>query len=341
MALVVLLVLLDLGAVEQAVHATAARAATLLGPAGQRVEPPNPIPGSGSRTFPETRKSVTALFLEYWTTHGALAQQGYPISEVMGEVSDLDGKPYPVQYFERAVFEYHPDKPKPYDVLLSQLGTFRYRERYPNGAPAQSANTSPGSVLFSQTGHRVGGKFLDYWTTHGGLAQQGYPISDEFTEVSDLNGKSYRVQYFERAVFELHPENQAPYDVLLSQLGTFRYKARYAGQPAPPVPSEGLVDVAGYKLYYNCVGQGSPTVVMDAGLGVTSATWDAVQPEVAKFTRACVYDRANLGKSERGPAPRTATQISRELHALLSNARVAGPYVVVGHSQGGLNMLMF
>jgi hypothetical protein len=58
--------------------------------------------------------------------------------------------------------------------------------------------------------------------------QQGYPISDELTEVSDLDGKPYLVQYFERAVFEYHPENQSPYNVLLSQLGTFRYKQMYS-----------------------------------------------------------------------------------------------------------------
>ncbi len=85
-------------------------------------------------------------------------------------------------------------------------------------------------MLFQETGHRLGGKFLDYWKSHGGLAQQGYPISDEFMEKSDLNGQEYLVQYFERAVFEYHPENQSPYDVLLSQLGTFRYKAKYGSE---------------------------------------------------------------------------------------------------------------
>ncbi len=72
-----------------------------------------------------------------------------------------------------------------------------------------------------------GGKFLDYWNAHGGVIQLGYPISDEFLEQSGLDGKQYLVQYFERAVLELHPENQAPYDVLLSQLGTLRFKQRY------------------------------------------------------------------------------------------------------------------
>jgi pimeloyl-ACP methyl ester carboxylesterase len=132
----------------------------------------------------------------------------------------------------------------------------------------------------------------------------------------------------------------------LSQLGTFQYRAKYGGGPATPLPSpapptEGLVDVGGYKLYYSCSGEGSPVVVMDAGLGETSSTWSGVRPELAGFTRVCVYDRAGLGRSEKGPTPRTAMQIARELHTLLGNAKISGPYVVVGHSQGGLNMLMF
>jgi DNA-binding beta-propeller fold protein YncE len=195
------------------------------------------VPGQGSRTFPETGKTVKGIFLSYWDTHGGLAQQGFPISEEMNEVSDLNGKSYTVQYFERAVFEYHPEEQPPYDVLLSQLGTFQYRKKYPNGAPGQKANDSAGSQLFTETGHRVGGKFLAYWKSHGGLPQQGYPISEEFTEVSELNGKTYTVQYFERAVFEMHPAEQPPYDVLLSQLGTFRYREKYeqSGATATPV----------------------------------------------------------------------------------------------------------
>jgi hypothetical protein len=186
------------------------------------------IPGSGSRTFPETGQTVTGIFLDYWDAHGGLAQQGFPISGLMSEVSDLDGRAYAVQYFERAVFEHHPENSAPYDILLSQLGRFQYRERYPDGAPNQQPNMAEGSQLFPETGKRVGGIFLEYWQSHGGLAQQGFPISDEFIEVSDLDGREYRVQYFERAVFELHPENAGtPYEVLLSQLGTTQYKEKY------------------------------------------------------------------------------------------------------------------
>jgi polysaccharide biosynthesis protein PslG len=187
-----------------------------------------------AQTFPETNKTIRGTFLRYWKEHGGLPQQGFPISEEMTEQSDTDGKFYTVQYFERAVFEYHPENPEPYNVLLSLLGVFEYKRKYPNGAPGQTPNNSAGSQLFRETGKRVGGRFLQYWQQNGGLAQQGFPISEEFLEKSDLDGKTYRVQYFERAVFEMHPENKPPYDVLLSQLGKFRFDKEV---PAPTQPN--------------------------------------------------------------------------------------------------------
>ena len=181
----------------------------------------------GSRTFPETGKTLGGAFLKYWNSHGGLAQQGYPVSEEIQETSDTDGKIYTVQYLERAVFEHHPENKPPYDILLALLGAQRYQQKYPQGAPGQVPNSEPNSRVFPETGKRLGGLFRTYWERHGGLAQQGYPVSDEFDEVSDLDGQTYRVQYFERAVFEYHPENQPPYNVLLAQLGTLRYRAKY------------------------------------------------------------------------------------------------------------------
>src|SRR6476659_8771030 len=84
------------------------------------------------------------------------------------------------------------------------------------GSPRREARAQETSRFFAETGHTVRGRFLDYWNTHGGLAQQGYPISDELSEVSPTDGGTYTVQYFERAVFEKHPEKAPPYDVLLS-----------------------------------------------------------------------------------------------------------------------------
>ena len=110
---------------------------------------------------------------------------------------------------------------------------------------------------------------------------------------------------------------------------------------AYPPPGQ-LVDVGGYRLHINCMGNGSPTVVIDAGLGDWSTSWAGyVQPEVAKTTRICTYDRAGMGWSEAGPLPRDAVQFAKELHTLLQNANIPGPYVMVGHSLGGLPVRVF
>jgi pimeloyl-ACP methyl ester carboxylesterase len=103
-----------------------------------------------------------------------------------------------------------------------------------------------------------------------------------------------------------------------------------------PEPGE-MVDVGEHRLHLSCVGQGSPTVVLDAGWAYTSVEWSAwVQPEVAKHTRVCAYDRAGMGWSEPEPGPPNFTQTADELHALLQNADEGGPYVLVGHSLAGL-----
>jgi pimeloyl-ACP methyl ester carboxylesterase len=103
-----------------------------------------------------------------------------------------------------------------------------------------------------------------------------------------------------------------------------------------PGPGE-MVDVGDHRLHMNCVGQGSPTVVLDGGWGYTSVEWSGwVQPEVAKHTRVCAYDRAGMGWSEPEPGPPNATQTTAELHTLLQEADEEGPYILVGHSLAGL-----
>jgi pimeloyl-ACP methyl ester carboxylesterase len=95
------------------------------------------------------------------------------------------------------------------------------------------------------------------------------------------------------------------------------------------------VNIGSHRLHIRCAGEGGPAVIFDAALGGSSLSWSLVQPSVAAITRACSYDRAGFGWSDAGPLPRTAGRIADELHHLL-HAAVPPPYVLVGHSYGGL-----
>ena len=106
-------------------------------------------------------------------------------------------------------------------------------------------------------------------------------------------------------------------------------------------PSGQLIDVGGYNLHLDCRGQGNPTVLLEAGLNDFSVQWALVQPAVAQFTQVCTYDRAGLGWSEPSPHPRTSATMVDELHTLLTKAGVTGPYLLVGHSFGGINLRRF
>jgi pimeloyl-ACP methyl ester carboxylesterase len=116
--------------------------------------------------------------------------------------------------------------------------------------------------------------------------------------------------------------------------------AEAADAKAYPPPGQ-MVDVGGYRLHINCTGKGSPTVVIESGWGDSSAAWGWVQPELAKTTRVCAYDRAGMGWSESSPQPRTAREFAKELHTLLEKANEPGPYVLVGHSLGGYTLLVY
>lgn len=129
--------------------------------------------------------------------------------------------------------------------------------------------------------------------------------------------------------------------IVLSVIGaTFQYVATKIGERRYPPPGK-LVDIGGYRLHLNCSGEGTPTVILDSGAGGNSLSWNFVQPEIAKFTRVCTYDRAGLGWSDPGPLPRTSRQFVKELHALLVVCDIKGPYVLVGHSLGGMNMRLY
>lgn len=100
-----------------------------------------------------------------------------------------------------------------------------------------------------------------------------------------------------------------------------------------------LVDVGDHQLYLSCAGSGEPTVILEPGLGETSAAWGWIAPTVAAHTRVCVYDRAGRGRSEPSSAAPDGDQIATDLHTLLERASISGPLVMVGHSVGGLYVL--
>ncbi len=198
-------------------------AAALLA-AGFAAWAPSASAAEGQRCFAETGKCVNPLFYGYWQDHGGLAVNGYPVSDEL--VQNLEnGQPYTVQYFERARYEYHPENGDANRVLLGQFG----RQLHPADPPVAQQS---GATFFSETGHNVSGDFLAYWQRNGGLAQFGYPLSEVISEKLE-DGNTYQVQYFERARFEAHPENAAPYTVLLGQFGRNVY-ASTANQVVAP-----------------------------------------------------------------------------------------------------------
>jgi pimeloyl-ACP methyl ester carboxylesterase len=114
-----------------------------------------------------------------------------------------------------------------------------------------------------------------------------------------------------------------------------------APPPAHPMLTDGVVDVAGRSFHVHCEGTGAPTVVFDAGRGGSGRVWKFVVPEVRSLTRACVYDRLGNGYSAPAPPRHTSREMAEELHAVLAAAHLPGPFVLVGHSLGGLNIRMF
>ncbi len=181
--------------------------------------PVQPFPSTEERIyFGPTGHSLGGLFLQHWQQHGGLPLFGYPLTEEFTEVSQTDGRPYRVQYFERNRFELHPENTPPNNVELGLLGVQAYANRTMPLAPP--FDTDSPAVYFPQVGHNLGGPFLRYWQQHGGVAFLGYPITEPVLERDPHSGRTYTVQYLERARLERHPEYAgSEAEVLLGLLG--------------------------------------------------------------------------------------------------------------------------
>ena len=163
-------------------------------------------------TSPPPGTLCSGAFHDYWKSHGGLALFGYPLSEEYREINATDGKPYTGAILRAPALRVPPGGPPRAPGAARPAGrgpgerahrrAVRPRRRSPG------ANTAT-RVYFAQTGHTLGGRFLSYWQQYGGLAMFGYPLSEQFQEVATTDGKTYTVQYFERARFEYHPENAA------------------------------------------------------------------------------------------------------------------------------------
>jgi hypothetical protein len=183
---------------------------------------------SEERCFPETNQCIAGRIREFWEQNGGLPVFGFPIGPQREEL--VEGRHLQVQQFERNRLELHPENTRPYDVLLGRLGADRLSQQGRDWAAFPKSASKAGCRFFADTGHNICEPFLGYWRSHGlefdgrrgkseaeSLALFGLPLNDPQPEIID--GRTYTVQWFERARFELHPENAPPYDILLGLLG--------------------------------------------------------------------------------------------------------------------------
>lgn len=183
---------------------------------------------TAERCFPETGYCISGRIREYWEQNGGLPVFGFPLGPQQAE--QIEDQTYQAQLFERVRMELHPENARPYDVLLGRIGVTALEQQARDWFSFPKSPAKADCRFFPDTGHNVCGAILQAWQASGlefdgqagksfeeSLALFGLPLSDEITEV--IEGQEYTVQWFERARFELHPENAPPYNVLLGRLG--------------------------------------------------------------------------------------------------------------------------
>jgi hypothetical protein len=201
--------------------------------------------------FKEVPDCITSTrFARFWNDYGGLPVFGLPLTDDHNEtVGDQRLK---VQYFERFRFEEHKENERPYNVLLGRIGVDRLAAQGRDWQTFPKADPKT-PHYFAQTGHAIAPQFWGFWSRNGlefdgnkkgkspaeSLALFGYPVSEAQMEQGS-DGQMYLTQWFERARFEYHPENKAPFDVLLGRLGADALAALPASQPKPDKPKDTL-----------------------------------------------------------------------------------------------------
>jgi hypothetical protein len=201
------------------------------------------VQAQDQRCFPETGHCISGRIRQFWEQNGGLSVFGFPTTNQHEEL--IEGRPFQVQWFERNRLELHPENAHPYDVLLGRLGVDRLAQQGRDWFSLPKGGEQAGCRHFAETGHTVCGAFLTYFRTHGldlsepgsteaeSLALFGLPISETALE-TNASGAAVQTQWFERARFELHPENQPPFDVLLGLLGNEIRANIPTVRPSPP-----------------------------------------------------------------------------------------------------------
>ncbi len=251
---------------------------------------------SEQRCFPETGFCISGRIREFWEQNGGLPVFGFPKGPQQETL--VEGKPVQAQQFERNRLELHPENARPYDVLLGRLGADRLAQLGRDPFTFPNSTQQPNCRYFAETEQNVCGDILAAWRANGlefdgrsgkseteNLALFGLPLSDLQTE--EIDGKVLQVQWFERARFELHPENQPPYNVLLGLLGN-----EVAGNPTPqPAPQPPAPKPLPAPTFNNCQADPNPSAAPNYPVQITridkgaeTVTLKNVSPDAVDLT---------------------------------------------------------
>jgi hypothetical protein len=263
------------------------------------------------RCFTETGFCIVGRFRAYWEQNGGLAVFGYPITEARRELNRETGGLFLTQWFERTRFEAHPENQPPYDVLLGRIGDDRLQQQGRSWQAFSRDTPQAGCRFFPETGQNVCGAILAWWRTHGlnfagrsgtteaeSIALFGLPLSplltETLTDTTTNQAQNYQVQWFERARFELHPENAPPFDVLLGRLGN---EVRETATLTRDMPRLIYIDGELFAIRADGSGQTWLPITRDIGSGtvrITQAVWSANGAQLAVSARLGESDAPQL-----------------------------------------------